>query len=66
MKKHQVLIVDDDKNIRRMIEVHLKKEKSYEPIQAANGEACLKTLQEEVPDLILLDIQMPGIDGIET
>lgn len=66
MKKHQVLIVDDDKNIRRMIEVHLKKEKSYEAIQAANGEACLKTLQEEVPDLILLDIQMPGIDGIET
>ena len=66
MKKHQVFIVDDDKNIRRMIEVHLKKEKNYELIHAANGEACLKTLQEEVPDLILLDIQMPGIDGIET
>lgn len=65
-KHHKVLVVDDDKNIRRMIEVHLKKEKMYEAIHAANGESCLRILDEEVPDLILLDIQMPGIDGIET
>ncbi len=65
-KQYKVFIVDDDKNIRRMIEVHLKKDKVYETIHASNGESCLKILQDEVPDLILLDIQMPGIDGIET
>jgi two-component system response regulator AtoC len=65
-KEHKVLIVDDDKNIRRMIEVHLKKEKVFDAVHAANGESCLRILDEEVPDIILLDIQMPGIDGIET
>ena len=65
-KQYKIFIVDDDKNIRRMIEVHLKKDKIYESMHASNGESCLKILQEEVPDLILLDIQMPGIDGIET
>jgi two-component system response regulator AtoC len=65
-KQYRVLIVDDDKNIRRMIEVHLKKEKIYDALHASNGEACLKVLTEDVPDLVLLDIQMPGIDGIET
>ena len=65
-KQYKIFILDDDKNIRRMIEVHLKKDKIYESMHASNGESCLKILQEEVPDLILLDIQMPGIDGIET
>jgi len=65
-KKYSVLIVDDDRNIRRMIEIHLKKEKIYVTLHASNGEACLRFLREDVPDLILLDIQMPGIDGIET
>jgi len=65
-KKYKVLVVDDDKNIRRMIEIHLQREKVYEVLHASNGEACLKILKEDIPDLILLDIQMPGIDGIET
>ncbi len=65
-KPYKILVVDDDKNIRRMIEIHLKKEKSYEVLHAANGESCLRILKETVPDLVLLDIQMPGIDGIET
>ena len=63
---YRVLIVDDDKNIRRMIEINLRREKEYEVLMAANGEACLRVLTEEIPDLVLLDIQMPGIDGIET
>jgi len=65
-KVYRVLIVDDDKNIRRMIEINLRREKEYEVLMAANGEACLRVLTEEIPDLVLLDIQMPGIDGIET
>ncbi|NLP12304.1 sigma-54-dependent Fis family transcriptional regulator [bacterium] len=49
-----------------MIDASLRKERKYEIQTALNGEACLKSIQESAPDLILMDIQMPGIDGIET
>lgn len=65
-EKYSILVVDDDKNIGKMIEIHLRRAKEYRVITATSGEACLKIIQEEIPDLILLDIQMPGIDGIET
>ncbi len=64
--KSNILIVDDDKNICKMIEASLRKEKRYEIDSALSGEACLRILKENPPELILLDIQMPGIDGIET
>ncbi len=64
--KSTVLVVDDDKNICKMIEIQLRKEKTYTIETALNGEACLKSIRESVPDLVLMDIQMPGIDGIET
>lgn len=64
--KSTVLVVDDDKNICKMIEIQLRKEKIYTIETASNGEACLKSIRESVPDLVLMDIQMPGIDGIET
>ncbi|MCH8872799.1 sigma-54-dependent Fis family transcriptional regulator, partial [candidate division KSB1 bacterium] len=64
--KSTVLVVDDDKNICKMIEIQLRKEKTYTIETASNGEACLKLIRESVPDLVLMDIQMPGIDGIET
>lgn len=64
--KSTVLVVDDDKNICKMIEIQLRKEKTYTVETASNGEACLKSVRESVPGLILMDIQMPGIDGIET
>ncbi|MCI0514964.1 sigma-54 dependent transcriptional regulator [candidate division KSB1 bacterium] len=63
---YQILVVDDDKTIAKMIEINLHKEKEYDVILATSGEACLKTFRENMPDLVLLDIQMPGIDGIET
>ena len=61
-----ILIVDDDKNICKMIEASLRKERKYDIKTALSGEACLKMIREEIPDLVLMDIQMPGIDGIET
>ena len=64
--KQSILVVDDDKNILKMIEINLRKEKTYEIRTASNGEACLKYIREGLPDLVLMDIQMPGIDGIET
>ena len=66
VKRPQILIVDDDKNICKMIEASLRKERKYDINTALNGEACLKMIQEQIPDLVLMDIQMPGIDGIET
>ncbi len=49
-----------------MIEASLHKEKKYELLTAQNGEACMKMIREEKPDMVLLDIQMPGMDGLET
>ncbi len=61
-----ILVVDDDKNIGKMIEASLRKEGKYDIRTALSGEACLNSLKENIPDLVLLDIQMPGIDGLET
>jgi two-component system response regulator AtoC len=63
---YNVLIVDDDKSICMLIKSILSVEKNYDVSTATSGEACLKFIHEQMPDLVLLDIQMPGIDGIET
>ncbi len=65
-RQYVVLVVDDDKNIAKMIEATLLKEKNYDVKIVTSGEACLKAFRENLPDLVMLDIQMPGIDGIET
>ena len=66
MKKKWIMVVDDDRNTRRLIEDILIKTNMYKIVQASNGEACLRKLEEESIDLVLLDLQMPGIDGMET
>ena len=60
-----ILIVDDEISIRQSLEGILEDE-GFETFFAATGEECLVLLQSEDPDLILLDIWMPGIDGLET
>lgn len=63
MQKH-ILVVDDDKmNLRR---TRLILEKEYDITVAESGLQALDILREEEIDLILLDIEMPGISGIET
>jgi len=66
MQKKRIMVVDDDKNTRRLIEDILTKTNQYEIVQASNGESCLRKLDEDGVDLVLIDLQMPGIDGIET
>ena len=66
MEKKRVLVVDDDKNTRKLAEELLTKTDRYKVLQAANGESCLRKLKEEHVDLVLLDLQMPGWDGIQT
>lgn len=60
-----ILIVDDEKNIVDIIAFNLKKE-GYEILKAADGEEGLHLALTENPDLILLDIMMPKMDGYET
>ncbi len=62
--KH-VLIVDDEASIRQSLEGILEDE-GFRTSFAATGEECLNVIQAEDPDLVLLDIWMPGIDGLET
>ncbi|WP_428910126.1 response regulator [Niallia sp. Krafla_26] len=60
----KILIVDDQYGIRILLNEVLQKE-GYETYQAANGLQALEIVQENVPDLILLDMKIPGMDGIE-
>lgn len=65
LKKRTLLIVDDNVTNLKVVVEHLKAY-SYTILTASNGEAGLERAQLAQPDLILLDIQMPGIDGFET
>lgn len=60
----KVLIVDDEEDIRELLSYNLKKE-GYEVFTAENGEIGLQSMRENKPDLIILDVMMPGMDGIE-
>lgn len=60
----QVLVVDDDSITRRMINKILTKS-GYQIVEAISGEEALKYLHRNTPDLILLDVMMPGMDGYQ-
>ncbi|MCE2712930.1 MAG: response regulator transcription factor [Cryomorphaceae bacterium] len=60
----KILIVDDEEDIRELLSYNLRKE-GYVVFSAENGENGLSLLREEKPDLVLLDVMMPGMDGIE-
>jgi DNA-binding response OmpR family regulator len=64
MPKPRILVVDDDKNVVQIIAVNLRYE-GLEVIEAYDGEEALAKVAAEKPDLILLDIMMPMMDGIE-
>src|SRR6266568_6707236 len=64
MKRNKLLVVDDEHLIRWSLEQNLKKQ-GYEVVTAGSGEDALRLVREEQPDLVLLDIQLPGISGIE-
>jgi DNA-binding NtrC family response regulator len=64
MKLNKILVVDDEHLIRWSLEQNLKKQ-GYDIITAGTGEDALRLAREQQPDLVLLDIQLPGISGIE-
>ena len=61
----KILIVDDEKDILEFLSYNLQKE-GYEIFRANNGNSALKVAKKEIPDLIILDVMMPEMDGIET
>jgi DNA-binding response OmpR family regulator len=63
-RKQQVLIVDDEQHILQMLDINVRSH-GYISICADSGEQALKLVHERLPDVILLDVMMPGMDGIE-
>lgn len=61
----KVLLVDDEKNLRTLYQSELADE-GYEVVLANDGQEALRLLDTEKPDLVVLDVRMPGIDGLET
>ena len=62
--KLKILVVDDEPDIRELIEYNLKKE-GYQVYTASNGQEAVSEAKRVLPDLIILDIMMPRMDGIE-
>lgn len=62
--KDKILIVDDEKDIVKMLDYNLKKE-GFRTISCYDGEDALDMANREHPDLVILDLMLPGIDGLE-
>lgn len=64
MAKKTILVVDDEKDLLDLIEYNLKKE-GFKVLKAENGKEGIDVAKEHKPDLVLLDIMMPKMDGLE-
>lgn len=60
----KILVVDDDSNILELVNIHLS-QAGYEVMKASNGIEALELLDEDLPDLAVVDVMMPGMDGYE-
>lgn len=60
----KVLVADDEKEIRNLLKLYLENE-SYEVYEAGDGVSALESVRNDKPDICLLDIMMPGIDGLQ-
>jgi two-component system alkaline phosphatase synthesis response regulator PhoP len=64
MAKERILVVEDDDDILQLLKYNLEKE-GYPVTGVISGEEAWKALKSSVPDLILLDLMLPGVDGLE-
>ena len=62
--KHRVLIVDDDLALSEMLGIILRNE-GLDVVHCADGSSAMALFRESRPDIVLLDVMLPGIDGIE-
>ena len=63
MNESTILIVEDEPNIAEIVSLYLKRA-GYQPLVIANGEEALASLQNQLPDLVILDVMLPGMDGL--
>ncbi len=63
-RKPLILVVDDESRMRRFVRMNLEAE-GFDVIEAENAERALLKVRDEMPDLVLLDVAMPGMDGFE-
>ena len=63
--KQRILVVDDEERIVRMIRLNLEHD-GFTVIEANNGMQAINQIREKLPNLVILDVMMPGIDGYET
>ena len=61
---HKILVVEDEADLLDLVVYNLRKE-GFRPIRAESGEKALELARSERPDLVLLDLMMPGLDGLE-
>ena len=61
-ERPNILVVDDDPNISRLMRLYLEKE-NFEVREAGRGDTALEEFRRMPPDLMLLDVMMPGMDG---
>ena len=61
----KILIADDEPSLRLLVRATLSANKSFELLEASDGTEALSKAQKELPDLILLDVMMPGLSGFE-
>ena len=64
MKETTILVVDDDPVIVKFVSANLKA-RGFNVVAAEDGEAAIKAMEQTLPDLVILDIMMPGMDGVE-
>jgi two-component system alkaline phosphatase synthesis response regulator PhoP len=63
-RKYKILAVDDEPHIRRLVQVNLERH-GYDVVTAADGKDALEKVASEKPDLVVLDVMMPYMDGFE-
>jgi two-component system phosphate regulon response regulator PhoB len=64
MPKAKILVVDDEKDILDLIQMSLERE-GYKVYAMESGEECVKKAREKMPDMIILDLMLPGMDGLD-
>ncbi len=66
MAKKKILLIDDEEDACTVLKLVIETTTQYEALVATSGEAGLELIKTHKPDLVLLDIMMPGMDGIAT
>jgi two-component system, OmpR family, alkaline phosphatase synthesis response regulator PhoP len=64
MNGNRILVVDDEENILTLVRMYLERD-NFEVFEAADGHTALRKIGEKNPDLVILDIMLPGVDGFE-